>query len=248
MKTSLIKNKSAWIVFAYDVCSALLSWAIVHALIWGRISGFAFSQFIFVAIAFTISTKLFRTYASLWKTVSAEDLKRNIYSVILGAAVFFALEFIANRMAYVARSEVVFYPAVTLLITLAGRFFYRQYLLGLRKRNAKKMIIIGGGDGASLFLRENDALNRPYNILGIFDDNKELQGKLLRNNTIVGPIDFLVKESFLSKYPADEILIAIPSLDKLKLQEIYQKVAKLGLPINTPIINGINAWCKIHGS
>lgn len=231
MKTSLIKNKSAWIVFAYDVCSALLSWAIVHALIWGRISGFAFSQFVFVAIAFTISTKLFRTYASLWKTVSAEDLKRNIYSVILGAAVFFALEFIANRMAYVARSEVVFYPAVTLLITLAGRFFYRQYLLGLRKRNAKKMIIIGGGDGASLFLRENDALNRPYNILGIFDDNKELQGKLLRNNTIVGPIDFLVKESFLSKYPADEILIAIPSLDKIKLQEIYQKVAKLGLPI-----------------
>ncbi|WP_116963018.1 polysaccharide biosynthesis protein [Fastidiosibacter lacustris] len=231
MKTSLIKNKSAWIVFAYDVGSALFAWTIVHALIWGKVSGFSVRQFLFVAIAFTISTKIFRTYASLWKTVSAEDLKRNIYSVLFGSIILLGLEFIANRMAYVARSEAVFYPALTLLITLAGRFFYRQYLLGLRKRNAKKMIIIGGGDGASLFLRENDALNRPYNILGIFDDNKALHGKLLRNNMIVGPIDFLAKENFLYKYPADEVLIAIPSLDKIKLQEIYQKVAKLGLPI-----------------
>lgn len=78
MKKSLIKNKSAWIVFAYDVCSALLAWAIVHALIWSRISDFSFSQFIFVAIAFTVSTKIFRTYASLRKTVSAENLKRNL--------------------------------------------------------------------------------------------------------------------------------------------------------------------------
>ena len=231
MKISLIKNKSAWIVFAYDICSALLSWGIVHALIWEKISCFSFRQFIFVAIAFAISTKLFRTYASLWKTVSAEDLKRNIYSVVLGVIIFFGLEFIANRVGSIARSEVLFYPVLTLLITLAGRFFYRQYLLGVRKKHAKKLIIAGGGDGASLFLRENNVLNRPYNILGIFDDDKSLHGKLLRNNEIIGPIDFLGKRDFLAKYPADEVLIAIPSLDKVKLQALYQKVSKLGLPV-----------------
>ncbi|WP_440616716.1 polysaccharide biosynthesis protein [Cysteiniphilum sp. 6C5] len=231
MKISLIKNKSAWIVFVYDIFSALLSWGIVHALIWGRVSGFSFRQFIFIAIAFAISTKIFRTYASLWKTVSAEDLKRNIYSVILGVIIFFGLEFIANRMDFIARSEVLFYPVLTLLITLAGRFFYRQYLLGMRKKHAKKLIIIGGGSGASLFLRENDALNRPYNVLGIFDDDKALHGKLLRNNKIIGPVNFLDERDFLTKHPADEVLIAIPSLDKVKLQTLYQKVSKLGLPV-----------------
>jgi len=82
-----------------------------------------------------------------------------------------------------------------------------------------------------LFLRENDALNRPYNVLGIFDDNKALHGKLLRNNKIIGPIDFLGKRDFLAKYPANEVLIAIPSLDKIKLQKMYQKASKLGLPV-----------------
>ncbi|ASK79467.1 hypothetical protein CF386_10430 [Paraphotobacterium marinum] len=123
MKISLIKNKSAWIVFAYDIFSAILSWVIVQELVGIKHVGLNILQILFVIIAFSISTKIFRTYASLWKTVSVEDLKSNIYSVIVGAFIFFAIEFIVDRLNTVSRSEVFFFPILTLVISLAGRFF-----------------------------------------------------------------------------------------------------------------------------
>ncbi|CAM3513039.1 polysaccharide biosynthesis protein [Paraphotobacterium marinum] len=231
MKISLIKNKSAWIVFAYDIFSAILSWVIVQELVGIKHVGLNILQILFVIIAFSISTKIFRTYASLWKTVSVEDLKSNIYSVIVGAFIFFAIEFIVDRLNTVSRSEVFFFPILTLVISLAGRFFYRQFIASRKKKYEKKLIIIGAGDGASLFLRENNAHNRPYKVLGILDDNKSLHGKKVHNQTIIGPIAMINQKRFLVNYPADEILIAIPSLKRAELQALYQEISKVGLPV-----------------
>ena len=227
---SLIRNIGAWCVFCYDLGVALVSWVIVHTLILERLHVFLLEQFIFIIIAFTLSIKVFRTYASLWKSVSVDDLKRSVYAVILGASLFFAFEFIANRLIYVARSEIIFYPALTLLLMLSGRFFYRQYLLNIRKSTGKKLAIIGAGAGANLFLRENE-ISQSYQVVIIFDDNSALHGKLLRNKSIAGPIRLLKKPGFLNKYAIDEFLIAIPSLNTKDLQRIYTEVSQLHLPV-----------------
>lgn len=227
---SLIRNLGAWCVFCYDLGVAIVAWVIVHTLILERLHVFLLEQFIFITIAFAISIKAFRTYASLWKSISVDDLKRSVYAVILGTSLFFALEFIANRLIYVARSEIIFYPALTLLLMLSGRFFYRQYLLNIRKNHGKKLAIIGAGAGANLFLRENET-SQAYQVVAIFDDDPSLHGKLLRNKSIVGPIRFLKKPDFLNKYAIDEFLIAIPSLNTKTLQKIYTEVSQLHLPI-----------------
>ncbi|MCF6768096.1 polysaccharide biosynthesis protein [Thiotrichales bacterium 19S11-10] len=231
MKKSLLKNKGAWLVFSYDLFMALLSWVIVHGLTFSSIRQFSYTQFLYIIVAFSISIKLYRTYASLWKTVSSDDLKRNIYAVILGSILFFVLEFFSNRLVSIARTEVLFYPVFTLMMMLSGRFIYRQYLFKRKVKDAKKLIIIGAGKGAALFLRENESLSSPYQVLAIFDDKPSLHGKIIRGASVIGPTDLLFEKKLLEKFPADEILIAIPSISSEELRQINRKCLTLSLPI-----------------
>lgn len=229
MRKSLLKNKGAWIVLLYDLGIAFLSWVTVHALISGKF--FSYSQFFFVFVAFAFSLKFFRTYAALWKTISADDLKRNIFAVATGSLLFFMFEFLTNRLVNIARAEVVFYPTLTLVLMLAGRFIYRQFIAGFKKNKGKDLIVIGAGDGANLFLKENSLLTKPYNIVALLDDNKNMQGKSLRNVEIAGSIDLLFQKPFLNSYLDSEILIAIPSLGQQELQKLLLKCSKTNLPV-----------------
>ncbi|MCF6806981.1 polysaccharide biosynthesis protein [Thiotrichales bacterium 19S9-12] len=231
MKKSLLKNKGAWLVLAYDLSMALLSWVIVHGLTFSSLRQFSATQFLYILIAFSISIKLYRTYASLWKTVSSDDLKRNIYAVILGSILFFVFEFFSNRLVSIARTEVLFYPVFTLMMMLSGRFIYRQYLFKRKVKDAKKLIIIGAGKGAALFLRENESLSSPYQVLAIFDDKPSLHGKIIRGASVIGPTDLLFEKKLLEKFPADEVLIAIPSISSKELRQINRKCLTLSLPI-----------------
>lgn len=224
MRKSLVKNKGAWLVFAYDLSAAMLSWLVVHSLIYGNLKVFSALQFLFIVTGFSFSLKLFRNYAALWKTISAEDLKRNVYTAFSGAFIFFMLEFLVSRLSGFARAEVLFYPTLTLFMMLAGRFIYRQYFLYRQPPvKGQDLIIIGAGDGANLFLKENALLNQPYSVKALLDDDKKLQGKSLRGITIAGASDLLLEEPFIAQYPQAEILIAIPSLEQQQAQQLYKK-------------------------
>ncbi|USQ13517.1 polysaccharide biosynthesis protein [Legionella lytica] len=233
MKKSLIRNSRAWFVMGHDLAMALFSWFIVHSLISGQPDTFSLTQWLSITIAFAISIKYFRVYAVVWKNTSTKDVKRSIYTVLTGSILFFFLEFLFNRLALISRSEIIFYPELTLILILSTRYFYRQYLQSSHKTRATGtgLIVIGSGAGANLFLRENDTRLNPYKIVAILDDNPLLHGTLMQNYPIIGSTDLLLSPKFIQSYPADELLIAIPSLPKEHLQDIYKKCSATAYPV-----------------
>jgi FlaA1/EpsC-like NDP-sugar epimerase len=90
--------------------------------------------------------------------------------------------------------------------------------------NAKRLLIIGAGFAGNLLLREikgNPALN--YQIIGFLDDHKK-KGSKISGIPVLGDINSL--EASVGSDSADEIVIAIPSLKKKRLEEIISLCKK----------------------
>ena len=232
MKTSLWKNKVAWFIFIYDILCAETAWFLSNLFIFGRIH-FVWEGVGFIFIGFAVAVKFFRTYASFWKSAALIDLKRNIYAVITGVGIFFVLEFLYSRLSQVPRSLMIFFPLLTFFLMLLGRLVYRQMLLNRGRRYAtKKILLIGAGCGAELFLRENENLPTPYHIVGILDDDKRKHSKLLWSFLVIGKTNLLTHKSFLHKYNFDEVLVAIPSIRSKYLDYLYTVCHEIQKPIN----------------
>lgn len=229
---SLIKSRSAWFIFAFDILCAELGWLISGLLISER-PDFLLERTGFVLVAFAVSLKFFRTYAAFWKATTLIDLKRNIYAVFTGAALFFALEFMFTRLLYVSRASIVFFPLLTFVLMMFGRLLYRQLRANRDQRRAtKRLLLIGAGAGAELFLRENENLAEPYRVVAILDDDAQKHGKLLMSRRIVGDTHLLENKNFLNKYPFDEALIAVPSIESERLSALYRLCHSFGKPVN----------------
>jgi len=232
MKKTLIKNKSAWIVFIYDILSAIIAWLIVGTTIMGFASSIDWSPILFIGIAFAISSKTFRTYAALWETTSLNDLKKNIYATILGSTIFYAAEFLYSRLGGISRSEIVFFPLVALILSLAGRFFFKVYLSKKKSKTQKRLLVIGAGAGANLFLQENALIKDAYNVIACLDDNERLLGKSLSGVPIFGNINSVItKSKIIQTKHIDEVLIAIPSLEQSELNKMYKLLEDYHIPI-----------------
>ncbi|MFZ9035180.1 MAG: polysaccharide biosynthesis protein [Francisellaceae bacterium] len=240
IKTSLLKNKKAWLVFSFDIACALASWFFVCLLIYPQsINEIFLRQELEIFLAYAVVLKCYRTYAALWKKVSVNDLYKNIYAVIIGSLLFFGMEFFIDQLMSIQRAHVIFFPLMTLFCMLAGRFFFRQFVMAKKEKvkTGRKIILLGAGDGANLFLIENEYLQTPYRVVAIFDDNPELHGKKLSGIPIVGAISQLKSNEFIRQFKIDEIVIAMPSLGARGLREVYLQCQNTGCRIKiTPSI------------
>ncbi|MAH49326.1 nucleoside-diphosphate sugar epimerase [Candidatus Pacearchaeota archaeon] len=93
----------------------------------------------------------------------------------------------------------------------------------------KKLLIVGAGEAGGLLLREiqKNPLFK-YEIIGFIDDNKKLNKKI-SGIPVLGKICDILK--IVSEKSIEEIIIAIPSLSKLKLKEVINLCEGCGVEI-----------------
>jgi FlaA1/EpsC-like NDP-sugar epimerase len=186
--------------------------------------------------------RLFNLHRGWWHFSGISEAVNILKSVTAGTAIFWLLMIALNFTSF-PRSIYILEAVLTAGFLSGGRLFSRVLAEGVRP-NAKasqKVILIGAGFAAQMVIREIERAGSGYEVLGCVDDDPSKQGIRIQGTSVIGRVDEM--GALLARYPADEILIAIPSAMGEQMQRftaICQKarVRFRTVPALRDIING----------
>ncbi len=201
--------------------SMLVSMLIVHAeIIWDWDLLYWYLCNILTVAVFFI---LFRLYSLSLSTVGIIDTIKVVAAglCVLGMNVVYIFFF--DEVCGV-RTCILYALMLTILVLLIrfSKRIYAAYKYIVKKDDEKKIrtMIVGGGDAGAMLMREIQTSDKiDYNPVCIVDDDPAKQGKSVGNVMIVGTTNDIKK--IAEEYKVEEILIAMPSAPKKKIQKIF---------------------------
>ncbi|MGE3062054.1 MAG: SDR family NAD(P)-dependent oxidoreductase [bacterium] len=167
---------------------------------------------------------LFDMYAISWKYFSMRDAVKMFVSLFSAQILaYITAYFLFRSSLIVVLSRSVFFLDffISLFLLFALRSFKRVMLFMMNRENneKKKIVIYGAGDGGEQIVREMLKKESPYDPVAIVDDNKNKWKMRIHGITIRGGIEEIKK--IMKKTGASAVLIAIPSIKKERLNEIF---------------------------
>lgn len=210
----------------------------------GNIPPFGFNLFVrylpmlvLLRIVFLFSFSLDK---GLWRYSSIRDLLNIVAAVTAGSLLFLiSVRYIFGDFSY-PRSIYIIDWFINIFLLGGIRLFRRLHEKATSEEGGKKrVIVIGAGDAAEMFLRDLEHTpSYNYKVVGLIDDDPRKKGLKIRNVTIFGTRKDLI--TIAEREKPDEFLIAIPSASSSKLEEIVKDLRQYGIPIKTlPSIWGI---------
>lgn len=159
----------------------------------------------------------FRLYSSLWRYASVRELINVVQACIVSTVVNAALIYLTGNTMFI--TYYIIYTVNLLIMTFVSRFTYRLARMIYRSsRHGEKMrntMIIGGGEACAVVMNElSMSPMLDARVCCVIDDNKKKQGTYIRGVKIVGGRDSIAK--YVAKYEINEIIIALPSVKKMK--------------------------------
>ncbi len=243
-----LSNLSSWAVFFYDLVLVLASWLLAYYVRFNFEHTAWHGAFDLIPWVLLVNAVVFKFYGidrQVWRFTSILEVFSMVKSIIIATLVLAALLFLLQKLNHVPRSIFVLYPIFLLILMVGSRAFVRYWRIRGRilrgQSEQKRTLIIGGGRGADLFLRDIDHLRtKPYQCVGILDDSKSLKGRKIRGVKIVG----LLKElkSTINRFHIELIVIAIPSLSAKKMQELVTECKDLSVELKVlPSLSDLNS-------
>ena len=236
MKLNRLKPK---ILFTIDAFSVFITSYIIYY--WmpsgsqnheNRLDIMVFLSHVFVILISIILCQLIiKTHKIIWKYAEYNDYLKLMIGVIGG----FLLYIIANYFLFTSKTSLIFSVcscAVSILLMLLMRFFYRRYRIYLfnMSRNKLPLAIIGAGSAGVLLFNEilyNKKTN--YSVSYFIDDDIDKIGKRIRNVMVYGPVNRF--NEIIKELPVSQVIIAIPSLTEQRKREILEIVSKSDIKV-----------------
>lgn len=196
-----------------------------------------------------------RLYSSLWKYASIDEARYILMAAIVSGFVQYVgyrkLNLMLPRSYFII--SVVFLMMGTVLARFSYRFIrkmnFRNYIPSKRKCR-RNVIVYGAGEAGYIIIRELINSTHINDCLAcIVDDNPDILGKYICGVKVEGNRNDI--KNLTEKYGAEEIIIAIPSLDRGKLKDIVDICQQTGCDIKTlpavyQLINGEVSVSKLH--
>lgn len=163
-----------------------------------------------------------------WATLEIIAFAVFVYSL------FYASIFTAFGVSGVPRTIGIIQPILLFLFLGSSRILARLWLGGRLKKifknnNSSKVFIYGAGE-AGLQLARAISGTQEMEVVGFLDDNKDLQGNLLRGQKIYNPSEL----PFLSKLKRiDGVLLAMPSVNRKRRNEILTQIQEAQVSVRT---------------
>ena len=250
-------NWRAWLAFIHDVVVAALAWI---GLYWLRFNldlhepqlSDMWRTLAWVLPLQAVIFLAFGLYRGLWRFASLPDLQRIVMAAGLGAVAVPLVLVMLQLTALVPRSVLVLYAPVVIFLMAGSRFTYRVWkehrLYSPLAALGEPVLILGAGEAGARLTKEL-AHSRQWRIVGLLDDNPAIQGRLLRNISVLGPISELPK--WTRRFGVRTVIIALPSAAHGVRRRVAELCALAGVealtvPSYEDLISGRSQLTKIR--
>ncbi len=169
-----------------------------------------------------------RMYSSLWKYASIEEALQIVFASAIATTGFMGYVLIMQEK--LPRSIFVLSFIFDTLLFAAVRLSYRTLRVFKERRNygvaeIKNVMIVGAGQAGAAIIKElkshTELKSKP---VAIIDDDESKIGQTMNGVPIVGS-RYSIRE-FANRYNVNQIIIAIPSADRLTIREIVDEASK----------------------
>jgi len=255
-----MKKRSNWrgsLAFAHDVCAAALAWVALYSLRFNLdLNGPYFADMAWtLAWILPLQAGIFLAlglYRGLWRFASIVDLQRIVLAAALGAVIVPLVLVMLRLQTVVPRSILILYPVVLIFLMAGSRFAYRIWkehrLYSPLAALGEPVLIIGAGE-AGARLAKDLARSRQWRVVGLLDDDRSKQGRLLRNVSVLGEISEI--KAWSARYGVRKVIIALPAANHVVRRRVAElcaaaNVEALTVPSYEDLISGRLALTTIR--
>ena len=197
-------------------------------------------SFISILMGIIILYLTFATLSNVFSTITRYTDYKTMFRVggsILGA---YSIVYIAEKIFYESTNSryIVLSMLLSFLLVIASRLTWREIhefvqhpsaLLG-KKVDGTKTLVVGSGDGASLFIKTAQQKSKDLKIVAIVDDDKNKQNTYLHGVKVVGTTEQIPE--IVGNYEVEQIVIAIPSLAPDDYERIVEYCQQTEVKVN----------------
>ena len=197
-------------------------------------------SFISILMGIIVLYLTFATLSNVFSTITRYTDYKTMFRVggsILGA---YSIVYIVEKIFYESTNSryIVLSMLLSFLLVIASRLTWREIhefvqhpsaLLG-KKVDGTKTLVVGSGNGASLFIKTAQQKSKDLKIVAIVDDDKNKQNTYLHGVKVVGTTEQIPE--IVGNYEVEQIVIAIPSLAPDDYERIVEYCQQTEVKVN----------------
>lgn len=177
-----------------------------------------------------ISHLVFGNYSLLWMYRTKHNYIQMVVVTTISNLLIFLIIAILNNFGIHTMLYSTFFTSlfIEFFYIFASRFTINLYLENIYHQakapeNKKRTMIVGAGQAGSMILTEF-GLNKEskYNVVAFLDDSDDKINNKVNNVKVYGPISKI--NEYIDKLSIEEVIIAVPSAGKQKVQEIVNMI------------------------
>ncbi len=233
-------NPRTLVIILHDIAVAALAWLGAY---WLRFNlavppeyqAAALSTLAWVVPLQAVVFWRFGLYRGIWRFASLPDLKRIVFAVAI-AALMIPLVLILFRVHVVVPRSVLILDPLLLVIVMGGsRLAYRAWkehrLASVLRPDSKPVLVAGAGSAADFLLRELARNPSGFHVVGLLDDSRDKQGRLVQGIPVLDALDEVVLHA--KRMEVGDIVLALPSAAHEVRKRVTQACTEAGLNVMT---------------
>jgi FlaA1/EpsC-like NDP-sugar epimerase len=233
-------NPRTLAIILHDILAATFAWLVAYWLRFNlamppEFQAAALSTLIWVVPLQALVFWRFGLYRGIWRFASLPDLKRIVLAVGL-AALLVPLVLVLFRVSTVVPRSVLILDPLLLVVLMGGsRLAYRAWkehrLASVLHPDSKPVLVAGAGSAADFLLRELARNPAGFHVVGLLDDSRDKQGRLVQGIPVLGALDDAA--AVAKKMEVSDIVLALPSAAHEVRRRITQTCTDAGLSVMT---------------
>jgi len=233
-------NPRTLVIILHDIVVAALAWLGAY---WLRFNlslpaeyqAAAFSTLAWVVPLQAVVFWRFGLYRGIWRFASLPDLKRIVLAVGLAAVLIPVVLILFRVQSVVPRSVLILDPLLLVMLMGGSRLAYRAWkehrLASVLRPDSRPVLVVGAGSAADFLLRELARNPTGFHVVGLLDDKRDKQGRLVQGIPVLGPLADVA--AWAKKMGVDDIVLALPSAAHEVRKRVTQLCTDAGLNVLT---------------
>ncbi|WP_018076483.1 polysaccharide biosynthesis protein [Thiobacillus denitrificans] len=233
-------NPRIALIVLYDILVAAIAWLAAYWLRFNLEVPAAFRTAAVSTLAWVVPLQAavfwrFGLYRGIWRFASLPDLKRIVLAVGLAALLVPLVLVLFRVSAVVPRSVLILDPLLLVVVMGGSRLAYRAWkehrLASVLHPDSKPVLVAGAGSAADFLLRELARNPAGFHVVGLLDDSRDKQGRLVQGVPVLGPLADVA--DWAKKMDVDDVVLALPSAAHAVRKRITQACTEAGLNVLT---------------